>query len=90
MTELNGDKLLLEIYGEVKTVKSDVKHMTDGLTDYRVENEKQHEAMWTKYDKISDRVSSHGKAINKIYGGIGVIAAIATGIFAWMKHKLGG
>ena len=90
MTELNGDKLLLEIYGEVKTVKSDVKHMTDGLTDYRVENEKQHEAMWTKYDKISDRVSSHGKAINKIYGGIALAGACIGGVWVWLRHKMGG
>ena len=73
------DKLLLEIYGEVKTSKNDISHIKSSVDEIKAENK----AMWRKVD-------SHGRWITGAKAVIASACFAAGYLWWWVKHKMGG
>lgn len=78
----------LEIAGELGALKTITMHMNEKLDSYLKSNESQHDLLWSKHDKMLEKLNKTELKVNWIIGlGSGISTAL-TFMFAWLKAKI--
>lgn len=70
---------LAEDIGRIKTLQEQILVKLDSYCD---ENRTEHDKIWSK-------LNTHGRAINRILGGVAAITALLGGVWVWLRHKVG-
>lgn len=74
---MDTDKVILEMYGEVKSISSDVKHVR---TKY--------DTLDQRIVALHDRVDCQDKFLNRLKGGIAVMVSLFTLVGYWIKSRI--